>query len=583
MPTAKFTIADVLDQGFAHPAIAQAVAVSPTAELDDAAMLAAFKKASSQVVAAGALAGLAGKLSIFKNPLEAATAFIEAKYNALGGASGFLGQATTPVTICPDKQGYFRHFKGGSIYWHYRTGAHEVHGAIRAKWSSLGWERSFLGYPTTDETTGRDPESKGRFNHFQGGSIYWHPSTGAFEVHGAIRVKYLELGAESSFLGYPTTDETSTPDRLGRFNHFQAGSIYWTPYVGAHEVHGLIRQLWAERGWERNPALGYPISDELIPDRRMGHSRPVITRKPIPGVPPDVIRFPEEVATPGMAAELPRTVAVAAPVAGAAALAVTPAVAATPVLATPALAVAATPATPVAAGGMVAGVRPEIAVGIRPELVGVIGTLFPTGVSQGAKEGAPSRNRFSDFENGVLFWQRGTGSAIQLQPWAQTAKGEKLRLTAAEVVAIASTPIRNALLRINGAQVAGLNFVGTTNYLFDGSGVHNRRHKIQTTLQGVRLGGLFPVIVTATVELHLEVAFDPLSRRITGQLTDWILLSATGSFQGGSVQRLLHSVLDPQLWIAFPMLTVPTQDGVPLPVLSVKTMPDGDVDVYIEP
>jgi hypothetical protein len=30
-------------------------------------------------------------------------------------------------------------------------------------------------------------------------------------------------------------------------------------------VHGLIRKLWAERGWEKNEALGYPISDELPP------------------------------------------------------------------------------------------------------------------------------------------------------------------------------------------------------------------------------------------------------------------------------------------------------------------------------
>ena len=55
------------------------------------------------------------------------------------------------------------------------------------------------------------------------------PSAGAFEVHGAIREKYLALGAEASILGYPRTNETGTPDGTGRYNHFQAGSIYWTP------------------------------------------------------------------------------------------------------------------------------------------------------------------------------------------------------------------------------------------------------------------------------------------------------------------------------------------------------------------
>src|SRR5262249_2220274 len=143
-------------------------------------------------------------------------------------AGGFLGAAATDVTACPDGVGFYRHFKGGSIYWSPSTGAHEVHGLIRQKWAALGWERSFLGYPKTDETPRRDARHEGRFNHFPGGSLYWHPSVGPFEVHGVIRQKYLELGAEASFLGYPATDETACPDRIGRFNHFQAGSIYWT-------------------------------------------------------------------------------------------------------------------------------------------------------------------------------------------------------------------------------------------------------------------------------------------------------------------------------------------------------------------
>ncbi len=62
-------------------------------------------------------------------------------------------------------------------------------------------------------------------------------------------------------LGFPTTDELPTPDTRGRFNHFQTGSIYWTPQTGAHEVHGLIRDKWASMGWERS-FLGYPVSDE---------------------------------------------------------------------------------------------------------------------------------------------------------------------------------------------------------------------------------------------------------------------------------------------------------------------------------
>src|SRR5215207_7282221 len=67
---------------------------------------------------------------------------------------------------------------------------------------------------------------------------FWSPQTGEHDVHGAILEKWASLGWERGFLGYPLTDETITPDGIGRYNHFQGGSVYWTPTTGAHEVHG---------------------------------------------------------------------------------------------------------------------------------------------------------------------------------------------------------------------------------------------------------------------------------------------------------------------------------------------------------
>ena len=186
---------------------------------------------------------------------------ITLKYFSFGGASGWLGATLTPIRTCPDGIGKYQHYANGSIYWHPQTGAHEVHGLIRARWSSLGWEKSFLGYPLTDES--KCPDGIGRYNHFQGGSIYWSPATGAWEVHGAIRNKYASLGWEKSFLKYPLTNESKCPDGIGRYNHFQGGSIYWSPATGAHEVHGAIRAHWASIGWEKS-FLKYPVSDELV-------------------------------------------------------------------------------------------------------------------------------------------------------------------------------------------------------------------------------------------------------------------------------------------------------------------------------
>jgi uncharacterized protein with LGFP repeats len=129
--------------------------------------------------------------------------------------------------------------------------------AISDKHAQLSW----IGNPK-DEGAGSNegplPDGRGHVQDFDNGSIYWSPETGAHEVHGAIRDKY---GQTRKWIGYPTTDETGCPDGVGRFNHFEHGSIYWTPETGAHEVHGAIRDKWQELGWERSK-LRYPTSDE---------------------------------------------------------------------------------------------------------------------------------------------------------------------------------------------------------------------------------------------------------------------------------------------------------------------------------
>ncbi|MEM2140885.1 hypothetical protein [Nitrososphaera sp.] len=201
---------------------------------------------------------------------------ITKKYKELGGEKGFLGPPVSEEHWAPDGQGRYRHYKNGSIYWHPKYGAHEVHGAIREKWKATGWEQGVLGYPTTDEM--KTPDGKGRYNHFKKGifaegSIYWHPNLGAFEVHGGIRQKWKSLGWEKSFLGYPVTDELTTPDGIGRYNHFQNGSIYFSWKTGAHEVHGAIREFWKNAGWEQS-FLGYPVTDEMdAPDGKGKYSK----------------------------------------------------------------------------------------------------------------------------------------------------------------------------------------------------------------------------------------------------------------------------------------------------------------------
>src|SRR5664280_679348 len=177
------------------------------------------------------------------------------KYCAMGAATSVLGAPVSAEYSVGSGRG--RDYQGGSILWSAPTGAHEVHGAIVGDYRTVGGPGSLLGFPLTDETG--TPDGVGRFNHFAGGSVYWTPVTGAHEVHGAIRAEWVATGWERGSLGYPVTDETATGG--GRFNRLTGGSVSWTPSTGAHEVHGSIRATWAARGWETG-SLGYPVSDE---------------------------------------------------------------------------------------------------------------------------------------------------------------------------------------------------------------------------------------------------------------------------------------------------------------------------------
>lgn len=91
---------------------------------------------------------------------------IEETFHRLGGVN-YFGDATTPESVSA-WNGRFQHFRNNiSIYWHPNADggtAHAVQGRIRDKWADLGWENSSLGYPVTDELT--TPDGVGRFNHF---------------------------------------------------------------------------------------------------------------------------------------------------------------------------------------------------------------------------------------------------------------------------------------------------------------------------------------------------------------------------------------------------------------------------------
>ncbi len=94
---------------------------------------------------------------------------IQWKYAALGRASGFLGPAQTELVRDPGIKGYQVAYKGGSLYWSAAGGAHAIGGE---HWHHMGFcpvQQGLLHYPLTDELTTTD--GVGRYNHFEQGSI----------------------------------------------------------------------------------------------------------------------------------------------------------------------------------------------------------------------------------------------------------------------------------------------------------------------------------------------------------------------------------------------------------------------------
>jgi hypothetical protein len=163
---------------------------------------------------------------------------IHVKWVELHRVAGPLGSPTSEELLTFDGVGRYKTFERGVISWHPETGAHAVWGDIALRWMQLGREE--YGYPITDELP--TPDGIGRFNHFRKvhlsdkpeASIYWTPNTGAHEVYGAIRARWAETGYETGYLKYPLSGEMDLNG--GRVQRFEGGTLYWTPDNGVVDL-----------------------------------------------------------------------------------------------------------------------------------------------------------------------------------------------------------------------------------------------------------------------------------------------------------------------------------------------------------
>ena len=186
------------------------------------------------------------------NPLGGITA----KYAEVGGPASGLGNPTGNETGGIRDGGSYQNFQGGAIVWSPNSGSQLSVGETRGAWAASGFENGPLGFPTSGEVPIRNG---GVYQNYQGGAILWSPTTGAHISAGAIRDKWAKTGFENGPLGYPTSDQIAIRDG-GLYQNYQGGAIIWTPSTGAHVSSGPTRAAWQRQGFE-NGSLGYPSTD----------------------------------------------------------------------------------------------------------------------------------------------------------------------------------------------------------------------------------------------------------------------------------------------------------------------------------
>lgn len=175
---------------------------------------------------------------------------------------------------------------GASVYWSERFGAHATKGAIGECYERLHGTSTdgHLGFPISDELDAAPSPRKteGKYQEFEGGTIYWCSKAGAHPVRDKIREFFHAQGGTRSRFGFPVTDELPAARSLhetkdayqyfeGRWDYpedvpsYPQGIRYGaTIYYSARGTHATLDGIGAcyERVGGTNAVLGFPTSSE---------------------------------------------------------------------------------------------------------------------------------------------------------------------------------------------------------------------------------------------------------------------------------------------------------------------------------
>ena len=184
-----------------------------------------------------------------------------------GGEPGRLGYPTGHPVVAHDGIGRASPFQHGRISWHPSIGARLVGAAIAKRYVALQAESGRLGYPRFDEAA--VATGVAAIVAFQQGRITWSAATGAIETYDVIAAAYARSGAEKGPLGLPVASEQAVVG--GRAQRFQTGRISAggapAPSSPAARSPTKYVELGAETG-----QLGWPTTNEYVPSPGQRHN-----------------------------------------------------------------------------------------------------------------------------------------------------------------------------------------------------------------------------------------------------------------------------------------------------------------------
>ena len=174
------------------------------------------------------------------------------------GANGWIGAATSGVQAST-KGGVFQSFEHGVGYWSPATGAQFVGEPVLSAWGAYGYQTGSMGYPRSGGVVG---VGGSRHQIFEGGIAYWRSGGRVSFIHGSILNAWAASGWERSWLGLPTSNETAST-MGGVFQRFERGVAYWSPATGAQFVGEPVLSAWGAYGYQTG-SMGYPRSGGVV-------------------------------------------------------------------------------------------------------------------------------------------------------------------------------------------------------------------------------------------------------------------------------------------------------------------------------